>query len=674
MIVWDIRPTLYNIIHGPMMEQVSKIRKCSVCKEPGHNKRTCPQENDGLVTSTNRPRVVTANSQPIDHCSDEIQLKMSIQRECLTNDYVSTETHGLRADRKRVELNLINAHYRKNREKFTNLPACVTIITHNPKPYPDTQLWYTNQQLCSCDIETYLLDHPNTNHILICAQMGSGKSALINRLSYMHSCTENYTEREDKYRPINHQFIITGYSSKEYESDMKTNINFIPSEYIFHRNNIHFLKEIIVNKPERLINAVFYIDEARIVVEKGQTINTFYDDIGLSDQIIRQYNIIIYYIDATPDSLLITLNSNINDNVAPIFKMDPGDNYNGIKYMYNSPHTNIHDIVTTNDIANEDGRKCILDKIVECGKNAVMRITTEDVRNKFIVEARAIGIECVIKSTTTEWASGFHSDFNVAINKDYSKPIVFIVIQMYTCSKRLTLSSNIGVIYDQQTPGKFDNSTVQGLLGRFFGYYDMSNLNIDIYIIKRHFDNYIQFIDDPEGKIPEGYTSRLVKKGVVLIDTYHSSLVANTATKEQQEMNLFIIDNPGIIFSGTVSYECNGNQPDEAYIYTITNGSSTNNGETFTSMEYTQNRINYISTLFSGTTYHYNLISNIIHKEEYVNKLGTNSPSSNYPIVFRTWKDDPNNKCTFRVHSYKINPDDPDENVKFHLRWMVKKP
>ena len=73
---------------------------------------------------------------------------------------------------------------------------------------------------------------------------------------------------------------------------MKKALKYIDEDNIYHLNDLIGKKESFVkrieNEPELLDNAIFFIDEARLVVELGRTLGKLFGMLGLTQENIKK--------------------------------------------------------------------------------------------------------------------------------------------------------------------------------------------------------------------------------------------------------------------------------------------------------------------------------------------------------------------------------------------------
>lgn len=663
---------------------------CSYCGKLGHNKRKCPTRVCVQDVIDNFSTVEVDPPEVENHID---LLKYDAFTDTNTPYTVQVSQASLRSQYDLIILKLKQKIYLKY-AMYCNDPIsydefCKFGIEDPNNPYPEIKKyspWFENNINTMMKIYE-LLQENKFNHFLICCPCGGGKSNLINYISYYLSTLIMYCEDNigiddiKKYRRIENQYVLTGYSSTDYVHDMSKNLNFINKDNIYHLNTIQILGDKIKEDESMLFNAVFYLDEARLVVQKDQTIDKFMKILGIDNAKIQAYNILFFYIDATPDSLFITLDSENIDNVAPIVSMETGVGYQGIReFMDNSLIFKIENIKLSsdNDISIDIGIQNIINLITQSDGNTVMRITDNRTRKEFINQLGGKRIKYAIYGENHEWNDDeFPTNFNEAINKNYGEPCVFILIQRFKCSKRLILGPNIKIIYDQLTKNKNDTSTTNGLVSRFFGYYDMSHCSVSIFLCKEHYNRYIEFIKNGYKKIPDGYRSSLVHSNCVDLKTQISTYPEHiTNKKENNKIEKEYIEK-GYIFSGSTFQNVYAGYDQEKCnkIYNINqyNGEyklDSPSSEVFENEYDMNNRIKFLKSLHDIKHLKYNHSRQIISSWKEVSCIGNTEPTSNLPM-----KKLKNNKdICFRVRKFKNNISNDNERIKYHVRWMMKIP
>ena len=659
-----------------MTENPKRQQRCGLCKHVGHNRRSCPQGEFAGGVPVPVPEEI---QHAIDY--DDISIAEALET-------------------KRTELATSNKKIDMGRE----IAACKRDLEIKQRTYnnDDNSLWYRNQEATTMEIADYIIEVSNegrpVNHILVTAEPGVGKTAFINHMSFYFSSISAVSEATP-YRPIEHQFLITGLSSKDYKPDVDPQLTFINSNNIYHLNDMHKLRSLIVTEPTRIVNAIIYIDEARLVVGKGQTIDKMLTGLGLNDNVIRKYNILFIYIDATPDSLPLVLDSRFNDNISPVFNIEPGDGYKGWQVFDNTdsrgvpqhhplgigdPKIRLHNTgnrgdtygyYEKNDIRTELGRQYICNFIKSTGRNAVMRIVNPGVRNLFIRCLREVhNIRCVIKDSQQPWPDDL-PPFEEAIRTLHPDgPIVYIIIRMYTCSKRLQLHKNIGTLYDTYSDNKYDTQTTQGLVARFFTYESMQDVDVDIFLCLAHVKRARHYYET--GELGENYESGTVRNGQLRVSTYHQYTLAKIPT-DTERLIADSYTNDGTCFSGNKGHAILTGIAPDVFLDRLYNDTTATRGtimdycEIYYTFEDLQNRCRYLSV---DSTFTPHCHGNIKY-HSYIIALGTKRPTSNFPISYSTFlkKSIAHGPAyCYRVHRFKTDPQDATEPVKFCLRWMKR--
>ena len=126
--------------------------------------------------------------------------------------------------------------------------------------------------------------------------------------------------------PIEHIYIITGLSDKQWKKDTKNRMPDSINARVFHRANLRqtFIKDILKQ------NILIIMDEIQIACQEDQTIYKILKKCGFYDlNLLLQNDIKLIQFSATPDG-------NINDisdwkNYSAKVKLEPGEGYYGVK-------------------------------------------------------------------------------------------------------------------------------------------------------------------------------------------------------------------------------------------------------------------------------------------------------------------------------------------------------
>ena len=634
--------------------------KCSVCRQAGHNKRSCPNRN--LIQPTNEnPESLLEHTSPVIVRSRKIFYDMMNQPGDVENRRIN-----LKSQCENIKREKIKEYLRKHCVPAPSFEeAIVGARMYDPK-YNPCQLWYKESEEICFDIQEQLINNNNLNTLLVTAECGSGKSAFMNRYMYHDACLTTYTTPSE-YRPIEHKFILTGYSSSDYCSDMKGNIDF--STQIYHLNTIDKLVEHICADPTRLCNADFIIDEARLVVKTNQTIHNLFVKLGIDKpDIMKLYNIRVIYIDATLDSLILIHNTLPDKRMSETFSMKPGEGYKGICYFNDSPNIVMNDIMDDTNIHKPTGLRNIINKmkslcIVE-KRNVVMRVKDDKMRIQITQLLGTYGIRvCIFMADMKNWPDDLSTDFDKSINTKYeTNGIVFILSHKYTCSKRLKLGTNIGMIYDSKNAKNpeesYDTNTTQGVIPRFFGYYDMTNVNVEIYCNMFHFENQLYTLRT--GMLPTTYKSGVVRKNRLKYDTYTQELTGEKNVNVRMILNEYI--QQGVCLHGSYfkseMLRLYPNIHDRFYA-NMYNGEICENYELFHTEDDAQRRVVDIT---GGSRYTF--------RNDTIRRFSEIENTKNGSTFFGVRERGLDFRC--RLYRCRYMVDDVTEPIKYILKWMRK--
>ena len=640
----------------PNSVTIKRKQTCGKCGGLGHNKRSCKVTINN--EETNITPLLIHDDNSIKNSKKLISEKESISQcelvEKLMDDYHYSVIKDI------YEKYFIEDDSFNNIDDFKKHFIEKNLALH----YPKYNIWYENQEDLSGQIIEYLLQYPKINHIPITAPCGGGKTMSMDSTSkhLMTMPIDDYT----KLISINNIFVITGYSSKEWKNDMQNNLNIIKSENVFHRDTIKNLKILILKDYKRLLNAVLFIDEARLVVEEGMTIDIFFKELGLTPDIISQYNIKIFYIDATLDSHNISL-SKVKNVADSVFQMEPGDNYIGVEY---SMEKWLKDISLYN-LKNEIGFNKIFRRIKKLlkknKKKHLFRITDSKIRKKFIEKINKMSYSYYLVDSSKESHQWGEHSLDEELTKESDNITIYILKDMYRCAKRFRLNKYIGIIYEQATDS--DTITTQGIIARFFGYYpDLEEEDINPFMIcnKTHFERQIYELKNGEPH-PE-YKTRYVKGNRLLKPTWNSKML-NSSDNTKRTIQRYFDD--GYISSGSICKEfivkhIEENGTNDKLNKLITCENLMDRCEKYDSLTEIKNRYTeltgkILSDRFAGGT---NGVS-----EVKMNSFGNLNIFSNMSItkdkIDEKFKEN-NNYIECRIYYYH------DSEKKYALRWITK--
>ena len=606
---------------------MSSTRKCGVCGIIGHTKATC------TIQSTNAQPVTSIWTPEIHQVLEIHKSTLDLNRVENTRENLRTKLNKWIETKQRKEF--IEYSYSHPEETYQNFKeSCISDENFCIKAKP----WFSAQDESCASFQTYLIENPETRSIPITAECGSGKSNLMNALAFTlatrfdywnNPIPEEYWHCPSKARSEENMFVITGHSSKDYEKDLADASSILIKENIYHRPDIHKLAVRLMDDPTLLVNATFFVDEARLVVDEGMTIEKFFcQNLNLDKQRMINLNILIVYIDATPDTICLTCDNYSDPNVSPMFVMPNGMTYRGVKYFMDNQkmkeYKNINrvgNIIEGYDVTTQIGRTNLVNLCVSLGnKNHVFRLQGKslDLINKLQIK----GFTIIFDNSVTP------IDLKSEMHKGHKR--VFILTAKYRCAKRFRLGPAIGVIFEQPSKNPSDPVITQGLLARFFGYYTIQELELcDFRMITllAPFTRQLYFIKNL--RLPDDYMSSHIKNNKVKCKTYPEYL-SEQRTAEQRRMNKLLSE----------GFECSGLVYRTEYEKTPGNQMSIPVGcvladrcEIYDSIDHFNARCVELRDSVWG--FNENTPSDT---HEYVCALGSNNPTSNLPKTHDAFK------------------------------------
>jgi hypothetical protein len=638
----------------------SSTKKCSLCGISGHTKRSCKNK------SINTQNVVSM-------WSEENLQTLEIHKSTLDLKSVESTISRLRSKHD-------DWIYEKQREHFheykkTNPQESFHDFQEkcrsDEKFCPKAKPWFRAQEETCSAIQTYLIENPDTHSIPATAECGSGKSNLMNALCFTLATKfdyedipspEEYWRCPSQARNEKNTFVITGHSSCEYEEDLASASAILLPENIYHRNNIHKLALRLRNDPRLLQSSTFFVDEARLVVEEGMTLEKFFcENLNLDKKRIIDLNILIIYIDATPDTICLTCDYESDQSVSPMFAMSNSNNYRGVKYFMTHSHMKEYNnikqeaIIVGYDVTTNCGKANLVNSCVSLeNKNHILRLQgkSHDLINK--LKAKGFTIEYDNSSTPIDLQSEMYK----------GQKRIFILTGKYRCAKRFRLGPNIGIIFEQPSKKPSDPVISQGLLARFFGYYTEQELalcDFRMITILEPFTRQLYFIENLQ--LPEGYKSSHIKNGKVVCRTYPEYL-SEQRTSEERKMNKLITE--GFECSGSVYKTILFEKHNKPFV-TPPGCEFGERCEIYPSIEDFKNRCICLRNTewnFSSDT--------TIQTYEYIRTLGSNTPTSNLPKTHEAFKNQIQanpQENNINIRAYKLNHNGVE---KYAIRYIKK--
>jgi hypothetical protein len=403
--------------------------RCGLCKQTGHNRRTCTAVATLMVV----------------HTATTPELEFDITKiPYMPYDSVRDD-EDIEDERERIAL-----LKRKIERKLT-------------REHELSMLFYNEQQLCGYEICNQI-NVEGKRYITVVAPPGSGKTNLIHNLYYMFKA-ELTNEHIRKNITITTGMSDIDWQKQTEEGTLLRNTRRECEEKIFHRGQLkHRFKEL-KEHPELLSNHVFIIDECQIANQKDGTIDKEFKAAGLTPEMIEKFNIIIINISATPDSLLVEMIPNEKHALVPLAT---GEKYVSFQYLIDNNF--IEDYNTDTDLT-------------EHMEEDIIRYTTprwhiirvhnrkQNILSK-IYELNDRGLVNVIEHNSNSRID----KVNDRLNTPPEKHTIIVIKEFYRASKRLRLTQHIGLVIEPPAKKADDTVTAQGLIARFLAYYSLEEL------------------------------------------------------------------------------------------------------------------------------------------------------------------------------------------------------
>lgn len=377
--------------------------------------------------------------------------------------------------------------YKSNTELITEDDYCIEqeinqlkLKKHNSK---GRQLWFNTTEEAALTIITLILIQ-TIQWITLVAEPGSGKTMVIHLLIYMIS-----TLPYDKSISLSSITITTGMSDNEWYEQIKKNFELRDKKYLWedlnkinenhcivHRTNFHKRITYLLNNQQYLSNHIFIIDESHFADEGDMTIDNEFKRLGLTEKRMKDYNIKILFISATPD---VNLSLMSNQDNHKLVQLKNGNGYKGFLYHYNN-----------NRIINDSEINNLALFIRSKWRNPryhIIRARTQQEKGEFrsniINTCEENNWKLIEDDSNNNIYLSYYNDESERIALSNEKKIIklyerpedhtFILIKnKYSASKRLKLNQFTGLIFEKTSKKRNATNTCNGLVPRYFGYDD----------------------------------------------------------------------------------------------------------------------------------------------------------------------------------------------------------
>ena len=346
----------------------------------------------------------------------------------------------------------------------------------------EDRLWHVTSETASLDLIEGILNK-NIHFMTLVAQPGSGKTAVTHNLLFKILTSLMY---EDSINPRNITFL-TGMSDLDWFIQLINNytlkdgrhlwdeINRLEKNHcIVHRSVFHKRITYILENLDLIHDHIFIIDESHFADSKDMTIDIQLQRLGLTLDRMKEYNIKIICISATPD---VNLSIMSRCSIHNLVKLEPGENYKGFKYFndkgmiinfgvdlnletkirgrYTSPR--YHFIRARTNIEKGKYQESIKESVA---KNN-WALIEDDSENNFYL------------SFNNDKNEKFARDKKKVIVKTYEEPTrhtIILIKDKYSASKRLKLTPFTGLVAEKPAKKRNTSSTCNGLIPRFWMY------------------------------------------------------------------------------------------------------------------------------------------------------------------------------------------------------------
>lgn len=460
------------------------------------------------------------------------------------------------------------------------------------------QLWFPPTEEAALDILIAILNN-EIQWITLVAEPGSGKTMVCHLLTYTI-----FKLPYDKSIHTNSITITTGMADKEWYNQMIKNFKLRDGEYLWkeihkvndnncivHRSNFHKRITYLLNNQEYLANHIFIIDESHFADDELMTIDNEFRRLGLNEERMKEYNIKVLFISATPDVNLSIMNRQDNHKLV---QLKNGSDYKGFEYHYNAKRIvddstlseldsyirsnysepRYHYIRARTQQEKGNWRKYISDC---CAKNGFTLIEDDSENNTYIS----------FKNDNYEKNAELEGK---RIIKTYLRPndhTVILIKNKYTASKRLKITRYTGIILEKKSNKRNATVTCNGLIPRFFGYDEWPVFNSNeepIFICdEQSVKEYIEFSKNFI-YLGKDYTGSRIKsdkkKTKELKNTCYGSLANITPITNDNEIYIdgpfdpdkdiqnYLLQERGFEEAGiNVRDNCGGNKGNDGYMY-----------------------------------------------------------------------------------------------------------
>jgi hypothetical protein len=387
-------------------------------------------------------------------------------------------------------------------------------------------LWFSTTEEAALEI-VQLIVFQTIYWITLVAEPGSGKTMVAHYLIYFITSMLPY----DTSISSGSITITTGMSDTEWYDQIKDNFMLRDGKFLWeelnkstenncivHRSNFHKRITYLLNNQQYLTNHIFIIDESHFADASDMTIDNELVRLGLTKERMKEYNIKVIFISATPD---VNLSIMDREETHYLVQLQNGEDYKGFSYYYQNK-------IIINDTEIKDLGIFIPSKWNDPRFHFIRARTQQEkgqYRNEIKISCENNNWELIEDDSDNNIYLSFKSDDNERkavlqekrVIKTYEPPekhTIILIKNKYQASKRLKITSYTGLILEKSSKKRNATVTCNGLIPRFFGYDPIPEFNNNEKPIfacdKKSVIEYIEFSKDfkYEGK---DYTSNKIK-------------------------------------------------------------------------------------------------------------------------------------------------------------------
>jgi hypothetical protein len=344
---------------------------------------------------------------------------------------------------------------------------------------------YPNQQAASDKITEAFEKNSKLAMMMVVGLAQGGKTGA------MLATSMNFMKHKKMGIPPENIYLITGFSSVDWEVQTRDRLPEKLRPNVFHRNK---LGRGFKNSVKGKSNVLILIDEVQIAAGVEHTLSKVFEQLGYLDvDFLLKNKIKVVQFSATPNGTLYDGMDTLNEHYA-ITKLEASEGYHGVRHFYDNGRLKPFNPLSGSQYDPESLKelKQTIEESYSSPRYHMIRTPTGLGQYEVIVnmfgdrdadgKRKDDGIFDEEKYATIMYDMDNHSKTHKIRGEDVSeidyilktKPVkhTFILLkEKARCSKTFP-KTHIGVWYERYTENPMDDVIVQGLLGRAGGYDD----------------------------------------------------------------------------------------------------------------------------------------------------------------------------------------------------------